>query len=114
MIIEIFLVLIGVAILSIVYGEITKELTFNIVGFSIFFILSGWVVFGNFTNKDLEGLQFKSGYTINTSDPSFTVVNYTYVSYNDSTTFWIGLFLTILGSLGWILSGISVKVDRGR
>ena len=106
MIVEIFLVLIGVAILSIVYGEITKELTFTIVGFSIFFILSGWVIFGNFTGKDTAGLQFRSGSTINTSDPSFAVISYTYVSYNDSTTFMIGLFLTILGSLGWILAAL--------
>ena len=105
MIVEIFLVLTGLAVLCIVYGEVTKELSWAIVGFIIFFILSSWVLFGAFTGKDNAGLEFRSGSTITTTGNTATV-NYIYKSYNDTTTFWIGLFLSVMASLGVILAAM--------
>ena len=115
MIVEIFLVLTGMAVLCIVYGEVTNELSWAILGFSVFFILAGWVMFGKYTGKDINGLEFRSGSIINSSDPSMTIVSYTYTSYDDATTFWIGLFMTLMGTLGWILPIIPRKYNiRGR
>lgn len=117
MIVEIFLVLIGIAVLAIVYGEVTKELSWAVVGFSIVFILSGWVLFGYYTGKDTAGLEFRSGSTMNMSDPSNVVVSYTYTSYGDDSTFWIGLFLTIMSGLGLLLVAMprnNVNTSRRR
>ena len=110
MIVETFLVFIGIAIFCIVYGEMTKELSWTIVGCSIFFILVAWVVFGKYVSvpgHDANGLQFKSGVLVNQTSSTTTELTYKYSSYDDGTTFWIGFFLSLIGGLGIILTGIS-------
>lgn len=64
-------------------------------------------MFGKYTGYDSNGLEFKSGYTINASASPITTIDYTYSSYDDTTTFWIGLFMTIISSLGFIIVGTS-------
>lgn len=107
MIVEIFLVLLILAIFCMVYGNSTNELSWTAVGCAIFFILSAQIVFGNYVGVgDPRGLEYKTGVNITVVSGTNTVVTNIYSSYNDVTTFWIGLFLSVIAGLGIILIGI--------
>jgi hypothetical protein len=109
MILEMFLVLIAIAIFCMWWGEKTNELTWTIVGCFIFFILGSWVIFGKYTGYDLSGLQYQTGVFLNQTSATETMATNIYTSYDDKTTFWVGLFLSIMGALGWILAGIAPR-----
>lgn len=137
MIVEVFLVFIGIALVCMIIGEMTKELSWTAVGCIIFFILITWVVFGKYTapsviGADAKGLEFRSGEiesysyvcsscldsrfsnsTGNTTTVGSKTTTYIYSSYDDGTTFWIGFFLSMIASLSILLLFVDRKKISG-
>jgi len=102
MIFELFVMLLGVIAFLCWFGYYSKIRTFAVVGMSILFILSSWIILYSYSGKTIDGLEYKSGYSVNDS-ASPTVITYNYTSYNDSTTLWIGFLLAIVSAVGIFL-----------
>jgi peptidoglycan/LPS O-acetylase OafA/YrhL len=94
MILELFALLIILALFFVVLGFSTGAKVYSIVGFVFLFLLGAWVILYNFTGK-VDGLQYRSGLVVNSSS-GVDVVSYQYVTYNDETTFWFGFLLSII------------------
>ena len=93
MILELFIVLIAIALVFICLGLWSDELRIlGIVGCIFIFLLGVYTVLPN-------NLEIRSGSNI-TSSNGVTVVDYKYVMYNDYTTHYVGYFLCIAGIFG--------------
>ena len=103
MIFEIFVLLLGVVAFLCWFGYYSKIRAFAVVGMSILFILSSWVILYSFNERNVSGLEYKSGF--NTTDVAgSTITTYQYSLYNDDTTFWVGFLLAIVSAVGiWLV-----------
>jgi hypothetical protein len=72
------------------------------VGLVILFLLGAWIILYDSTGKDVHGLEYRTGYNITTTGTLQSIV-YTYETYNDNTTFWVGFLLSIIGATGMFL-----------
>lgn len=99
MILELFIVLITVAIILIALGYYMDMSELSVVGFVFLFILSSFVLLPR--NLELKtGEQVITNSTI--SNITTSQISYTYEKYNDNTTHYIGYFLSIISALGMI------------
>ena len=112
MILDIFIVLLAICVFLIWFGVYSKRKLFSIVGFSIFFILSSWIILYSSAQwlqpyvpvgSSLSGLEYKNA-TIITTSGSVSTISYQYAIYKDVTTFWVGFILTITALFGLVLS----------
>ena len=106
MILEMFILLMGISAFFAWYGYYTKIRAFSVVGLSIFFLLGAWIILYNYTNQDAYGLQYKTGSILNTTG-GVTVVSYTYATYNDNTAYWVGYLLSIISAVGIFLVAVN-------
>lgn len=105
MILELFIVLIVVALIFIGLGLYSDELrVFGIIGCLFLFLLGILVIVPN-------SLEVRSGSNMTDAGGGVTVIDYSYVPYNDSTTHYVGYFLSIVGFLGIFLVPIVRKVE---
>jgi hypothetical protein len=106
MILELFIVLIVIALVFIGLGLYSEDMrVFGIIGCLFLFLLGVFVILPN-------SLEVRSGSNITDLGSGLTVVDYEYVSYNDATTHYVGYFLSIIGFLGIILMPIIRKVEE--
>lgn len=106
MILEIFVLLLGIVIFLCWLGYYSKIRYFAVVGMSILFILSFWIVLYDSSGKNISGLEYKSGF--NTTDVGgSTITTYQYSTYADGTTFWVGFLLGIASAIGIILVAVN-------
>ena len=104
MIFEIFVLLLGIVIFLCWFGYYSKIRAFAVVGMSILFILSSWVILYSFNERNVSGLEYKSGFNTTIVGDS-TITNYQYSTYNDDTTFWVGFLLAIISAIGiWLVA----------
>jgi hypothetical protein len=112
MILDIFIVLLSICLFLIWFGVYSKRKLFSIVGFSIFFILSSWIILYSSASwllpqvpvgSTLSGLEYKNATIVSTVGSVSTISN-TYVIYNDVTTFWVGLILEITCLFGLVIT----------
>ena len=105
MILELFIVLILIAFFFMWFGFKVQIRFFSVMGVLILLLLSLYVVFGSYTLHD--SLQYNVGSVTNitTTNSTFTsvVIYDTYATYNDSTTFWIGLIMVFVSLIGTFL-----------
>lgn len=104
MILSMFILLICICAFLMVFGYYSKIRAFSVVGLSILFILSSWIILYSYqpNNFDPLGLQYQSGTTITTLGNTMTIT-YNYVTYNDTTTIWVGILLGVVSATGMIL-----------
>ena len=92
MILDVFIVLIVIALSLIGFGLYFADMRFlSIVGCIFLFILAAFVILPN-------KLQYQSG-NIVTDNGSTSNIVYTYNYYNDDTTHYVGYFLSIVSFL---------------
>ena len=89
------------------FGYFSKIRAFSIVGLSIIFILSSWIILYSYSGKNVSGLEYRNGLTINEVNSTHTITTYNYSTYNDSTTFWVGYLLAIVSAIGIFLVAIN-------
>jgi len=105
MILELFITLMIIALAFIGLGLYKEEMrAFGIIGSLFLFLLGILVIVPN-------NLEYKTGSNVTELSATDTVVVYNYVSYNDSTTHYVGYFISIIGFLGVLLVPIVRKVD---
>lgn len=107
MILDMFLVLLGISLFFVWLGfYIQKDgHIFSIVGFSILFILGSWVMLYQYMPEDYStsGLQYQTGSIVSVNG-SITTISNVYSTYNDSTTFWVGLLLSLTSAFSiWLV-----------
>jgi hypothetical protein len=106
MILELFIVLIVIALVFIGLGLYSEELrVFGIIGCLFLFLLGVFIILPN-------SLDIRSGSNITDLGSGSTSVVYSYVPYNDSTTHYVGYFLSIVGFLGIFLIPIVKKIEE--
>lgn len=104
MILELFIVLIVIALVFIGLGLYSDEMrVFGIIGCLFLFLLGIFIIIPN-------QLYIRSGSTI-TSVNSSTIASYNYIPYNDQTTHYVGYFLSIVGMLGILLIPMVRKME---
>jgi hypothetical protein len=104
MIFEMFVLLLGIVAFLCWLGYYSKIRAFAVVGMSILFILSTWIMLYNYSGKDSFGLQYKIGFNTTIIGAS-TITDYQYATYNDLTTFWVGFLLAIVSAVGiWLVA----------
>ena len=97
MILELFIVLIVIALVFIGLGVYSSEMrVFGIVGCLFIFLLGIFVILPN-------SLEVRSGSNITELNATTSQTTYNYVVYNDYTTHYVGYFLSIVGMLGIFL-----------
>ena len=105
MILELFIVLIAVALVFIGLGLWKEEMrVFGIIGCLFLFLLGVYVVMPN-------SLEVRSGSNITDMGGGLTTTAYVYTPYNDVTTHYVGYFLSIVGVLGILLVPIVKKIE---
>lgn len=105
MILELFIVLLILALVFIGLGLYSEDLrSFGIIGCLFLFLLGVFIILPN-------NLEIKSGSIVNTTG-GVSDITYQYVVYNDVTTHYVGYFLSIVGVLGIILLPIIRKVEE--
>ena len=94
-----------------VFGYYSKIRAFSVVGLSILFILSSWIILYSYkaNNFDPLGLQYSSGDTVTQVNSTTTIISHNYVTYNDTTTMYVGYLLAIVSMFGIILVAINDK-----
>lgn len=93
MILELFIVLVAIALVFVCLGLWSDELRIlGIVGCLFIFLLGVYIILPN-------NLEIRSGSNI-TSMNGITSVDYKYIVYNDPTTHYVGYFLSIVGIFG--------------
>lgn len=106
MILELFVLFIALACFLMWFGFYSKIRAFSVVGLSILFILSSWIILYSYNDKLVTGLEYKVGSNITNVDASTTSVQYQYTVYNDASTFWFGVLLAIVSGIGIILVAV--------
>lgn len=103
MILELFIVLVVLALVFIGLGLYSENLrVFGIIGCLFLFLLGVYIILPN-------NLEVRSGSTVTDLGGGVTSVSYDYVVYNDVTTHYVGYFLSIVGFLGIFL----IPIVRG-
>lgn len=102
MILDMFIVIVGICLFLIWFGIYAKRKLFSIVGLSIFFILSSWIILYSSSGYNLSGLEYRTGQVITQSGFS-SIVTYQYATYNDGTTFWVGFLFNIVSLFGLVI-----------
>ncbi len=93
MILELFVVLVALALVFIALGLYSDELkVLGIVGCLFIFLLGVYIILPN-------NLEIRSGSNV-TYNGLTTSIDYKYVVYNDDTTHYVGYFLSIVGLFG--------------
>lgn len=106
MILELFIVLIVIALVFIGLGLYSEDMrVFGIIGCLFLFLLGVFVILPN-------SLEVRSGSNITDLGTGVTLVDYNYVSYNDQTTHYVGYFLSIVGFLGIFLIPIARRIEE--
>jgi hypothetical protein len=106
MILELFIVLIVIALVFIGLGLYNEDMrVFGIIGCLFLFLLGVFVILPN-------SLEVRSGSNITDVGAGLTVVDYQYVVYNDPTTHYVGYFLSIVGFLGIFLIPIARRIEE--
>lgn len=106
MILEVFIVLIVIALVFIGLGLYSGELrVFSIIGCLFLFLLGVYIILPN-------NLEVRSGSTITDLGGGVTSASYDYVVYNDVTTHYVGYFISIIGFLGIFLVPIVREVEE--
>jgi hypothetical protein len=104
MIFEMFGLLLVIVAFLCWLGYYSKIRAFAVVGMSILFLLSSWIILYNFNDRNVTGLEYKSGFNI-TDYGTYTVTNYIYDTYNDDTTLWVGFLLAFVSAIGiWLVA----------
>ena len=113
MLLTLFILLGIIALFLIVWGELTKESVFNIVGWIFLFLLSIQVLLpGNliYPSGNTEQVEYSyDGMGLIKYTISSNII--TYDSFNDSDSVWFGRYLAIISIIGFILGLISVRRD---
>jgi hypothetical protein len=105
MILELFITLVGIALIFIGLGVYSDDLkVFGIIGSLFLFLLGIMIVIPN-------SLEVKTGSTITDLGGGVTSNVYNYTNYNDNTTHYVGYFLSIIGLFGILLIPIIKKVE---
>ena len=107
MILELFVLFLILSGFLMVFGYYSKIRAFSIVGLSIVFILASWIILYSYSGKNITGLEYKSGTTINEVNSTHTITTYNYSTYNDSTTLWVGYLLAIVSAIGIFLVAVN-------
>jgi hypothetical protein len=103
MILELFVVLVAIALIFIGLGLYADDLkAFSIIGCLFLFLLGVYIILPN-------QLEIKSGSTITDLGGGVTSNVYNYVPYNDVTTHYVGYFLSIVAFLSVFLIPIMKK-----
>lgn len=106
MIFEMFVLLLSIVAGLCWLGYYSKIRAFAVVGMSILFILSSWIILYNFSGKNISGLEYKSGFNTITIGAS-TITSYQYSTYADGTTLWVGILLAFVSAVGVILVAVN-------
>ena len=109
MILDLFIVLIIIALALVWLGVYIKIELFGIVGFLFLFLLAAWVILPN--NLTGGALQYETGITAVTSGAT-TVITYNYSNYADQTTHYVGYFLAISSLAGIFLVWTANKKNQ--
>jgi len=105
MILELFIVLIVISLIFIGLGLYSQELSaFSIIGCLFLFLLGVLIILPN-------QLMIKSGSTITDLGGGVTSNVYNYVAYNDSTTHYIGYFISIVAIISIFLIPLTRKYE---
>ena len=89
--------LVLIALFFIGLGLFSSEMrVFGIVGCLFLFLLGVYIVLPN-------NLDVRSGSTVTGLGTNTTSISYVYIPYNDSTTHYVGYFLSIVGFFGIFL-----------
>lgn len=105
MILELFFVLIVIALVLIGMGLYSEDMRmFGIIGCLFLFLLGVYVILPN-------NLEVKNGFNLVDYGNGTTETTYIYQAYNDSTTHYIGYFLSIIGIFGMFLIPVITKVE---
>lgn len=99
MILELFALLVGISLLLVGFGYWLHVPLFGVIGFTLLFILSVFIILPN-------SLEIESGVVMNVSGNS-TTATYVYTNYNDTTTHYFGYFLAILSAVMFWLVMVS-------
>lgn len=110
MILDLFIVLILIAIILIWLGTYIKIELFSVIGFFFLFLLAAWIILPN--NITGGALQYETGITANTTG-DITTITYNYTDYNDQTTHYVGYFLAVSSLFGVFLVFSANKKNRG-
>jgi hypothetical protein len=102
MIFEMFGLLLLIVAFLCWFGYFSKIRAFAVVGMSILFILSSWIILYDSSGKNVSGLEFKSGFNTTIVGGS-TITTYNYTTYADGTTLWVGILLAIVSAIGVLL-----------
>lgn len=89
------------------FGYYSKIRAFSVVGLSILFILSSWIILYTYSGQNVKGLEYRSGINVSTINSTLTVTDYTYATYDDSTTMWVGFLFAIVSAVGIILVAVN-------
>lgn len=98
---------VGIAALFMWFGYYSKIRAFSIVGLSILFILSSWIILYSYSDKNISGLEYRNGLTVVEVNSTHTITSYNYSTYDDSTTLWVGYLLAIVSAIGVILVAVN-------
>lgn len=106
MILELFIVLVVIALVFIGLGIYSEEMrVFGIIGCLFLFLLGVFIILPN-------SLEVRSGSTVTDLGGGVTDVSYEYVVYNDVTTHYVGYFLSIIGFFGIFLVPIVRSIEE--
>ena len=96
MILELFALLVAISLVLVGFGYWLHVPLFGVIGFTLLFILSVFIVLPN-------SVQVQSGSVMNVSG-NVSTTTFVYASYNDSTTHYFGYFLAVLsGVMFWLV-----------
>ena len=113
MILELFVVLLGLALVLIALGVYIKIEFFSIIGFLFIALLSLFVIMPQYLGiaEYTGSLEYRVGANISVVNSTTMIVD-TYATYSDDTTFWIGLLLFFLGLFSAVILWWT-RGDRG-
>jgi hypothetical protein len=96
MILELFALLFAVSLFLIILGFSEEDKAYKTIGFFFIFLLSLIILNG--------ALEYKTGSIVNTVNASVTNVVYTYNTYSDQSSHWVGWLLAVASSFAMIFS----------
>lgn len=96
MIFSLFALLVAISLLLVGYGYWLHVPLLGVIGFSLLFVLSAFVIIPN-------NLEVQTGTVANVTGNT-TITTNTYANYNDNTTQYFGYFLAVLsGVMFWLV-----------
>lgn len=136
MILQIFLLTIGIALALIMLGVILEDSAVQLVGFSFLFIAGSLLLAGSVEYKtgleDYENYIYSNNFSgyhweYDSPEPTCNAANeidcvklfhknttttYHYANFNDSTSRWLGVYLMIISIIGSVVIFTRLKQER--